>query len=193
MKQIPLRICVCLLSLIILSGCDQDNSVTSTGVESMPAHFSLSGTAEGSDGNGLNATCALQLEFIWNRETERTPFFVTYQGIHGGEVFRTLEKDNQTGFEFAAGVVGEVGGHLAIRSGVLDLVIPINATARGRFWQSLTHFEGVMDSNGHGSGTWTCAPLDIDQGYVDQTLIVQGTWQIDPLPPVISTQTSIRH
>jgi hypothetical protein len=191
MKQLRFRICVCMLSLVILTGCDQDNSVTSTGVESMPAHFSLSGTAEGLDGNGQIATCSLQLEFIWNRETERTPFFVTYEGIHGGEVIRTIEAGDN-GFEFAAGVGGDVGGHLAIRSGVVDIVIPINATARGRFWQSLTHFEGVMDSNGHGTGTWTCAPLDIDQGYVDQTLIVQGTWQIDPLPPVSSNQPSIR-
>ena len=31
-------------------------------------------------------------------------------------------------------------------------------------------------------GAWTCAPLDIDSGgYVDTSVVVDGTWRLTPL------------
>jgi hypothetical protein len=60
-------------------------------------------------------------------------------------------------------------------------VIPVNLTAEGRFWQNLSRFAGTVDSSGRGRGLWVCAPFDIDTGgYVDQSLAVEGTWQMGP-------------
>jgi hypothetical protein len=85
------------------------------------------------------------------------------------------------GFEFSAVVGGDVEFQLFRSIGVVHLDIPVNTTARGRFWQQLAHFEGIVDASGNGSGNWTCAPLDINQpGYKDISMVVQGTWRFEP-------------
>jgi hypothetical protein len=75
---------------------------------------------------------------------------------------------------------GEVEAHL-FATGSLEIVIPVNQTAEGRFWQNLARFAGTVDSSGRGRGLWTCAPFDIDTGgYVDQSVVVEGGFQMEP-------------
>ena len=85
-----------------------------------------------------------------------------------------------SGFSFAADVFGDVEAHLFV-TGSVEIVIPVNQTAEGRFWQNLARFAGTVDATGRGRGPWICAPFDVDTGgYLDQSLVVEGTWQMEP-------------
>ncbi len=177
--------CLLLVLLPLVPGCDGGNPVANPvanppSVTELPRNFLLTGTASGTDAGGLTATCALDLIFELRSEVSRTPQRVGYRGVHGGGVRRALLAHDGSGFSFAADVFGEVDAHLLV-SGSIELVIPVNQTAEGRFWQNLARFAGTVDSSGRGQGDWICAPIDIDSGgYVDRTLVVKGTWQMRP-------------
>jgi hypothetical protein len=174
---------ILIVPLLLLAACDNDiNPVVPGRVQNIPGFFRLTADAEGSN-EGLEVDCRLNWIFEMKGETFRTPQLVDYNGIHGGEAFRRILQNDQSGFIFNADVFGEVEARLITHSGEVEFAIPINRTAEGRFWRELAEFEGVMNENGTGNGTWTCAPLDINQGgYVDETLTVEGTWHIEPLP-----------
>ena len=147
-------------------------------VTELPRNFALTGAASGTDATGLTVTCGLDLIFELRSEVSRTPERVDYGGVHGGGVRRSILARDGSGFAFAADVYGEVEAHLAA-TGDVELVIPVNRTAEGRFLQNLARFAGTVDSSGRGQGEWTCAPIDIDSGgYRDRTLVVKGTWQM---------------
>jgi hypothetical protein len=169
------------LSLLGLVGCDEDDTVTPVGrVQNLPAQFKMTGSAEFADAAGNTLTCSLDLNFEIRGELSRSPQFVQFRGVSGGEVFRRILDRTGAGFAFFADTFGEIRADLAT-NGTVDFVTPINETAEGRFWNGLAHFVGTIDENGNGSGWWTCAPLDIDQnGYVDTALSAQGTWETHP-------------
>jgi hypothetical protein len=169
-----------LVLLLLVSACDGNNPVASALVTDLPRNFRLTGNASGTDTAGLTATCSLDLVFELTSEVARTPERVDYEGVHGGGVERAILARDGSGFAFAADVFGEVEAHLFV-TGRVELVIPVNQTAEGRFWQNLARFAGTVDSSGRGRGLWTCAPFDIDTGgYVDQSLVVEGNWQMEP-------------
>ncbi len=169
-----------LVSISLLSGCDDDSPLAPPRITELPRNFALTGTASGTDPAGLTATCSLDLMFELTSEVSRTPARVEYEGVHGGGVERAVLARDGSGFSFAADVFGEVEAHL-FSTGTVEIVIPVNQTAEGRFWQNLARFAGTVDSSGRGQGQWTCAPFDIDTGgYVDQSLVVGGTWQMEP-------------
>jgi hypothetical protein len=176
------RLVVCLLLLTFASGCDGESPVASTEVGALPMNFRLLGQASGSDPAGLTVTCSLDLVFELSSEVSRTGGRVDYEGVHGGGVERVLVAGDGSGFSFAADVFGQVEARL-FASGMMEIEIPVNETAEGRFWRNLAHFRGTVDASGNGPGGWTCAPFDIDSGgYVDETVIVQGTWRTEPQP-----------
>ncbi len=179
MRSLPVALRFLVLGLL-LPACDEDNPVAPPLVTELPRNFRLTGAASGTDAEGLTATCSLDLIFELNAEVSRTAARVDYEGVHGGGVERAVLARDGSGFAFAADVFGEVEAHLFV-TGSVEIVIPVNLTAEGRFWQNLARFAGTVDSSGRGRGQWTCAPFDIDTGgYVDQSLVVVGTWQLEP-------------
>jgi hypothetical protein len=123
-----------------------------------------------SDDLRVDGYCSLDLIFELTSEVSRSPQRVDYEGVHGGGVERSVLARDGSGFAFAADVFGEVEAHLFV-TGSVEIVIPVNLTAEGRFWRNLARFAGTVDSSGRGRGQWTCAPFDIDTGgYVDQSL-----------------------
>jgi hypothetical protein len=166
--------------LLLVSACDGDGPVAPPLVTELPRNFRLTGNASGTDAAGLTATCSLDLVFELTSEISRTRDRVDYEGVHGGGVERAVLERDGSGFSFAADVFGEVEAHL-FATGSLEIVIPVNQTAEGRFWQNLARFAGTVDSSGRGRGLWTCAPFDIDTGgYVDRSVVVEGDWQMEP-------------
>jgi hypothetical protein len=179
MRSLPVGIGVLVLGLL-LPACDEDNPVSPPLVTDLPRNFHLRGTASGTDAEGLTATCSLDLIFELNAEVSRTANRVDYEGVHGGGVERAVLAPDGSGFAFAADVFGDVEAHLFV-TGSVEIMIPVNLTAEGRFWQNLARFAGTVDSSGRGRGAWICAPFDIDSGgYVDESLTVNGTWQMEP-------------
>jgi hypothetical protein len=179
-----LQILLLLTIAMFLFSCDNDNSVQSGPVvQSLPSQFRLSGEAQHTAADGSNVSCQLDLVFEMRNEVSRSQQTVQYSGVHGGEVFRTVLAEDGSGFGFHADVFGEVQAYLYVQSGIINLAIPINTTADGRFWREMASFSGIALPDGTASGTWTCAPLDLDQGgYVDTSLIAEGHWRFEPIP-----------
>jgi len=146
----------------------------------LPLNFRMTGEASGTNGSGLTATCTLDLFFELTSEVSRTPERVRYEGTHGGGVERSILARDGSGFAFAADVFGDVEA-LLFATNRVEIVIPVNRTAEGRFWRNLARFSGTVDASGRGQGLWTCAPFDIDSGgYVDDSVVVQGLWYMEP-------------
>lgn len=170
---------VLLLLGLAASGCEGDNPVASPLVTELPRNFRLTGTASGAEASGLAATCSLDWIFELTSEVSHTPERIDYEGVHGGGVERSVLARDGSGFVFAADVFGEVRAHVDA-DGTVEISIPVNETADGRFWRNLARFTGTIASSGSGRGEWTCAPMDIDSGgYVDESLSVTGSWGLE--------------
>jgi hypothetical protein len=170
-----------LLLGIALPGCGDDAQGGGARVDSVPLFFRMTGEAMGTDDLDRTGTCGMDLIFEIV-ETERTDEHVLYTGTHGGELARSVLEADESGLAFFIDVFGEVEIELLFPD-TLIIDIPLNDTPESRFYQRLSHFEGVIDQSGAGEGPWECAPLDIDQGgYVDDTVTVEGTWMIAPEP-----------
>jgi hypothetical protein len=169
-----------LVILLLVSACDEDSPVAPPLVTELPRNFRLTGNASGTDPAGLTATCSLDLVFEFTSEVSRTRERVDYEGVHGGGIERAVLARDGSGFAFAADVFGEVEAHLFV-TGSVEIVIPVNQTAEGRFWQNLARFVGTVELSDQGQGRWTCAPFDIDSGgYVDDSVLAEGTWEMAP-------------
>jgi hypothetical protein len=186
-----LRIFLLLTFSFFVLSCNNDNSIQSDPVvQNLPSQFRLSGEAQHTAADGSNVTCQLDLIFEMRNELSRSQQAVQYSGVHGGEVFRTVLAEDGSGFGFHADVFGEVQAYLYVQSGIVNLAIPINTTADGRFWREMASFSGIALSDGTASGTWTCAPLDLNQGgYVDTSLIAEGHWRFEPIQQSVQVTT----
>ena len=173
---------VFLFALLTTIACDDNNPVMQDPkVQSLPTQFRMVAAATKTE-NGINLTCQLDFIFDLTGETFRDPQRVVYQGTQGGHASRSLLDDGGAGFVFSADTFGEVEAHLDTATGQTEILIPINDTSPNRFWKNMARFDAVFDSNGNATGNWVCAPLDIDQeGYVDNTITANGTFQITPL------------
>jgi hypothetical protein len=150
-------------------------------IPELPASFRMTGTATATEGE-ITADCAMDLLFELDPAGEPDGGAVARAGTHGGELIRNVLDDEGAGFGFRVDVFGEVVVTVE-RGGAMVVEIPINATGEGRFYTSLVELPGVAEDDGTATGTWTCAPLDLDQGgYVDETVVAQGTWQVAALP-----------
>jgi hypothetical protein len=175
------RIIIALSLLLTFVACGSDPGVGSNRVDSLPANFRLQAEASGTNSEGTTVDCRLDFIFELRNETFRDDNRVVYKGVHGGEAFRRILNEQGAGFAFSADAFGEVEAHLDRRTGRATLISPVNETASNQFWRELARFDVTMNQNGTGQGTWTCAPLEIDQGgYVDTAISVDGTFQIEP-------------
>ncbi len=153
----------------------------SSGPSEVPGYFRLTAFAEATEGD-ITAVCEIDFIFELEAESSRTDELVQYPGVHGGSAKRTVTAPDGAGFSFSADSFGEVVAELRFADSAIDLAIPINETAEGRFWRELALFAGTLEVDGKGSGAWTCAPLDIDQGgYLDTQVIAQGAWTMEPI------------
>lgn len=167
--------------LLLFAACDGP-----TQEETSPIHFDLpqrlvlTATAMGSNGL-LTGDCELSLLISLETENERTAQSVTYAGFIGGEVFRSILTPDGSGFSFFADSFGEVITQITLPDSV-KFITPVNqAVEDSRFWHEQGLFAGTINEDGVGAGTWACAPIDLNQGgYVDTSLVMQGTWQVEP-------------
>ena len=167
--------------LLAFAGCDEDETIRPR-VESLPSQFRMEAVASFTDPSGTTVDCSLDFVFELRSETFRDSSRVIYAGVHGGETFRRILDEDGAGFAFFADAFGEIEAHLDTSTGATTLLAPVNETATNQFWRELARFHASMDQNGNGTGSWTCAPLEIDQnGYVDNTFTIEGTFQIHPI------------
>lgn len=94
----------------------------------------------------------------------------------GGEVYRTIFAGTHK-YEFQS-LVGVDADLVVTASGVELILNDMVEPDEKPFWQELAKLTGSADGAHAWSGSWTCAPLLIDQppGFVDMKTTVQGTW-----------------
>jgi hypothetical protein len=169
---------------LLLAACD--GSAGEYPDASLPETFWIVGEAHAVDADGRTATCVFEFLLTLTEETRRTGEQVAYSGSHGGHAGRTVLDRDGSGLSIFADVGGAAGARLVFPDR-LEIAIPANADAEGRFWRAFALLSGtVADADtSFASGAWTCAPLDLDQGgYVDTSFTVEGRWRMEGVPVV---------
>lgn len=171
-----------LATLLLFPGCHGNYSPTEPGdsPRTLPPSFQMIGTATSIESDGTSVTCSLELFLELPESPRRLPGILEYEGTHGGSLQRTGVDAEGNGLALWPDVFGDVVVR-SIAPNELEIEIPVNATADGRFWRELSFFRGVFETDGTANGTWNCAPFDIDSGgYVDTEYTASGTWTLVP-------------
>lgn len=171
-----------LIACLALDACEKN----STGVPGTPralaARYRMSGTAASKEADSTCVTCLLDLAIELGSTPRRVGAVLEYDGVHSGHMNRTILDRDGNGISLWPDVYGSVVVR-SIPPDRIQILIPVNATAEGRFYRELSMVEGEFGSDDIVTGTWNCAPFDIHSGgYVDTTYIAPGTWTLVPIP-----------
>jgi hypothetical protein len=194
------KACTLLLAPLAVAGCDAPSpSAPRTQAPMLATRFHMTGSAASKEVDGTCVTCVLDFFIHLEAGPRGSPGVLEYQGVHGGHLVRTIVDATGAGLSLQPEVYGSVvvraiafetprsrrGPWNRIRSRPRDvqILIPINATTTSRFYRELSDFRGTFDSGGTATGTWNCAPFDINSGgYVDTAHVAVGTWSLTPDP-----------
>lgn len=165
----------------LFAGCDGDDGSRRSEAPRLPQFFHLSATAA-AEQDGLTANCSIGFNVEIAGEVSRTNDVVEYVGTMGGDARRTLLRPDGSGVDLWADAHYpnlQVLHLLPDRVQLVSLDFPPDAPPSGsRFWDELRFFDGFIDANSVISGGWLCAPLDIEQGGIDDdTVFAEGTWE----------------
>ena len=140
------------------------------------------GSATLKEPDGTCVTCEMAFSIELHPGPRSSPGVLEYDGVHGGHLTRTILDASGAGISLHP----DVHAPMLVRSiapGAVQILIPINATADGRFYRALSDLRGTVGADGNATGTWNCAPFDIySGGYVDTSHIAAGTWTLTPIP-----------
>lgn len=153
----------------------------------MPLFFQLDATASAEEGE-LDVDCSLGFVVEITGEVSRTREVVEYVATMGGEAVRNLLREDGSGVVLSAFAYYpnlQVLHILPDRVQLVSLDFPPDGPSTGsRFWDELRFFDGTIDQDGVITGDWLCAPLDVDQGGInDDTVFAEGTWTTTELDP----------
>jgi hypothetical protein len=164
---------------VLAAGClDSDE----TGPEElrMPISFALNAVAE-ADTDELAVDCGLEFVVEISGEVSRTDLAVEYIAMMGGDAMRNLERPDGSGVNLRASTFYprlQVLHILPNRVQLVSLDFPPDGLSTGsRFWDELRFFDGILDEDGTIGGEWLCAPLDVEQGGInDDSIFAEGHW-----------------
>ena len=146
----------------------------------MPTFFEMHATAEAQEGD-LTVNCSIGFVVEITGEISRTRDVVEYIAIMGGEAVRDLRRPDGSGVILSAFAYYprlQVLHILPNRVQLVSLDFPPDGPSTGsRFWDELRFFDGVLEADRTISGEWLCAPLDVEQGGIDDdSVFAEGTW-----------------
>jgi hypothetical protein len=167
-------------SLALLAACNDDGSDAPIELP-MPTFFEFHATASAQEG-GLSVDCSIGFVVEISGEVSRTKEVVEYIATMGGEAVRDLRRPDGSGVvlsAFAHYPRLQVLHILPNRVQLVSLDFPPDGPSTGsRFWDELRFFDGVLEADRTISGDWLCAPLDVEQGGInDDSVFAEGTWQ----------------
>jgi hypothetical protein len=147
----------------------------------------LVATAAGPRPDGGSISCALDQRIELSGETGRTDRWIDYGGVMGGDAQRTTLDSTGAGFGFWADVHWPSAVVRLVLPDSIELLLGDTAATDSRFWRGIAWLAGSRGPGPVGSGTWTCAPFDIDQGgYVDTFGVATGTWTLEAAPASVT-------
>lgn len=167
--------------LLVLAGCNHGLPTAPGDVlRPLPAQFRVTGTAASTEADGTTVSCQLDLQFELGPGRE-VAGGLEYEGIYGGDIQRTVLDATGNGISLWPDVFGEVVARSMLPNRV-ELTFPVNVDSESRFYRELARLEGIFVSNSSATGSWSCAPFDIDSGgWVDTRYTAQGTWTLTPI------------
>ncbi len=147
--------------------------------------FQMNAAATAEDGE-FTVDCSLEFVVEINGEVSRTNDVVEYIATMGGEAVRNILRDDGSGVvlsAFAHYPNLQVLHILPDRVQLVSLDFPPDGPSTGsRFWDELRFFDGTISQDGVITGEWLCAPLDVEQGGInDDTVFAEGTWETTEL------------
>lgn len=167
------------LIISLAAGCSDSETPTQENERKLPEMMKFSGNANGVDDDvTINCLCDLNLELTdYTIEPDGTQ---EYTGTLGGEITRAVENPEGDGFAFAPFLFGEITLTLLPNDSVY-LAWPGNLNTGIAFYDNISLFRGKYDPASETvTGTWDCAPLDIDEGgYTDVKGTATGTWTLE--------------
>jgi hypothetical protein len=151
----------------------------------MPTYFQLNASAAGAT-EGYTAECSLEFVVEVGGEVSRTREVVEYIATMGGEAVRNLQREDGSGVVLSAFAYYprlQVLHILPDRVQLVSLDFPPDGPTTGsRFWDELRFFDGTISQDGVITGEWLCAPLDTEQGGInDDTVFAEGNWETTAL------------
>jgi len=171
------KICYSLILLLVAFACNDEDEPPPA--RKLGEFMKFTGGAEGTDeGVTIECTCDLNLELTeFEISADGTQHF---NGSLGGEIVRSVTNDLGDGFSFAPFLFGDVTVTVK-QNDSLYLSWPGNMGTGIRFYDEIALFKGVLNrDDGTVTGTWKCAPLDLDEGgYVDLLGTVEGNWGLE--------------
>lgn len=167
-------------SMAFLPACNDDDGNDDPIELPMPMFFEMNATAAAEEGD-LTVNCGLGFIVEITGEVSRTRDVVEYIAIMGGEAVRDLRRPDGSGVilsAFAHYPRLQVLHILPDRVQLVSLDFPPDGPSTGsRFWDELRFFDGVLEADRSISGEWLCAPLDVEQGGInDDSVFAEGTW-----------------
>jgi hypothetical protein len=175
------------IGLAMLTSCHIDDDEGEGPAElRLPMHFELAATASATEGE-FTVNCSLGFVVEISGEVSRTSEVVEYIATMGGEAVRDIQREDGSGVVlsgFAYYPNLQVLHILPDRVQLVSLDFPPDGPSTGsRFWDELRFFDGVLDDDGTITGEWLCAPLDVEQGGInDDSIFADGTWTTTEIP-----------
>jgi hypothetical protein len=168
-----------LASALGLASCHVDDDEARVPV--LPGFFELNAVASAESGE-FTVDCSLGFVVEISGEVSRTDEVVEYVATMGGEAVRNILREDGSGVVLSAFAYYpnlQVLHVLPDRVQLVSLDFPPDGPSTGsRFWDELRFFDGTIDQDGVITGEWLCAPLDTEQGGInDDTVFAEGTWE----------------
>jgi hypothetical protein len=140
------------------------------------------GSATSTEPDGTSVSCELDLVFELDAHPSETPVSLEYRGRHGGAIRRTVLDASGNGISLWPDVLGDVVAR-SLAPNQIQLTFPANMNTSSRFWRELSLLQGTFDAGDTATGSWICAPFDIDSGgWIDTQYTARGTWTLRPIP-----------
>lgn len=140
------------------------------------------GSATSTEPNGTSVSCDLDLLFELDARPSEAPGTLEYAGRYGGGMRRTVLDAAGNGISLSPDVASNVVAR-SIAPNRIQLMFPANINSPSRFWRELSLLQGTFDAGDTATGSWVCAPFDIDSGgWVDTQYTARGTWTLTPMP-----------
>lgn len=167
-----------LLLMLATISCNDDDDDKKSAERKLPEFLKFTGGAEGEeDGVTIDCLCDLNLELPEFEATDETQVFT---GSLGGEIIRAVTNEDGSGFSFAPFLFGEIELTLKPNDSIY-LAWPGNEGTGIPFYDEISLFKGKFNRDDETvTGTWKCAPLDIEEGgYIDTHGTAEGTWSLE--------------
>ena len=169
-----------LLPLLLVAGaCDGEATEPDAIDDTVPQAMELNGTAFIELDDGRTADCEIFLRIELEDDGVAEGDARVFRGTAGGDAIRTVLDAEGAGFSFWPHL--HSGATLRATPDSIELIADGADEAAERFYQGIMRFAGERTGPGAAHGTWTCAPLDLDQnGWLDTAVVAPGTWTITP-------------